>query len=55
MVYKTWRESDPEKSVRFYAPLIAGIGLLTTSADNLAKPIDLRILRELSTELKKMT
>ncbi len=53
MVYKTWRDSDPEKSIRFYASLIADIGLLTTNVDNLAKPIDLRILRALSTELKK--
>lgn len=53
MEYKMWRDSDPEKSIRFYAALIAGIGLLTTSADNLAKPIDLGILRALSAELKK--
>lgn len=53
MNYKTWRNSDPEKSVRFYASLIAGIGLLTTSADNLAKPIDLGILHALSAELQK--
>jgi NitT/TauT family transport system substrate-binding protein len=53
MVYKTWRDSDPEKSIRFYASLIADVGLLTTNADNLVKPIDLQILRALSTELKK--
>ncbi len=53
MEYKTWRNSDPEKSVRFYAPLIADVGLLTTSVDNFAKAIDVRIVRELSTELKK--
>lgn len=48
-----WRESDPEKSVRFFAPLLSDTGLMKTILDDLLKTPDLRILGELKTELKK--
>jgi NitT/TauT family transport system substrate-binding protein len=48
-----WRDSDPEKSVRFFAPLLTDTGLMKITLDDLLKTVDLRILRELKTELKK--
>ncbi len=53
MVPANWRELDAEKSVRFYGQLLADVGLLKTTVDEVAKALDLRILRELRTELKK--
>jgi NitT/TauT family transport system substrate-binding protein len=53
MVPVDWRSYDPEKAVRFYAPLLSDVGVLTTSADDLLKALDLRIYKELVTELKK--
>ncbi|HEY3218507.1 MAG TPA: ABC transporter substrate-binding protein [Candidatus Limnocylindria bacterium] len=53
MVPLDWRTSDLEKAVRFYAPLLTDAGVLKASADDALKAIDLKIFRELSTELKK--
>ncbi len=53
MVPVNWRELDAEKSLRFYGALLAGVGLMKISVDEFAKALDLRILGELRTELKK--
>jgi NitT/TauT family transport system substrate-binding protein len=53
MVPLDWRTYDLEKAVRFYAPLLTDVGLLKASTDDLLKAIDLKIFKELSTELKK--
>ena len=53
MVPVAWRDSDPEKSVRFFAPLLTDTGLMKITLDDLLKTVDLRILRELKTELTK--
>ncbi len=47
------KDADPEKTVRFFAPQLADTGLSKLSADDLANALDLRLLRELRTELKK--
>jgi hypothetical protein len=48
-----WRSYDPEKAVRFYAPLLSDVGVLTANVDDLLKALDLRIYKELVTALKK--
>jgi len=53
MVPLDWRTYDLEKAIRFYAPLLTDVGVLKTSADDLVKAVDLKIFKELSTELKK--
>ncbi len=53
MVPLDWRTYDLEKAIRFYVPLLTDVGVLKTSADDLVKSIDLKIFKELSTELKK--
>jgi NitT/TauT family transport system substrate-binding protein len=53
MVPVAWRDSDPDKSVRFFAPLLIDTGLMKITLDDLLKALDLRILRELKAELKK--
>jgi NitT/TauT family transport system substrate-binding protein len=53
MVPLDWRTYDLEKAVRFYTPLLKDVGLLTASADDLLKAVDLKYFKELSTELKK--
>jgi NitT/TauT family transport system substrate-binding protein len=53
MVPLDWRSYDLEKAVRFYAPLLTDVGLLKASTDDLLKAVDLKIFKELSTELKK--
>lgn len=53
MVPLDWRTYDQEKAVRFYAPLLMDVGVLKASTDDLLKAIDLRIFKELTTELKK--
>ena len=53
MVPLDWRSYDLEKAVRFYTPLLTDVGVLKTSTDDLLKAIDLKIFKELSTELKK--
>jgi NitT/TauT family transport system substrate-binding protein len=51
MVPLDWRNYDVEKAVRFYAPLLPGV--LKASTDDLLKALDLKIFKELSSELKK--
>jgi NitT/TauT family transport system substrate-binding protein len=53
MVPLDWRAYDLEKAVRFYAPLFKDVGLVTASVDDFVKVLDLKIFKELSTELKK--
>jgi NitT/TauT family transport system substrate-binding protein len=53
MVPLDWRTYDPEKAVRFYAPLLTDVGLLKATTDDLLKAVDLKIFKELATELKK--
>lgn len=53
MVPLDWRAYDLEKAIRFYAPLLKDVGVLTASADDLVKALDLKIFKELSAELKK--
>ena len=53
MVPLDWRSYDLEKAVRFYAPLLTDVGVLKTSTDDLLRAVDLKIFKELSTELKK--
>jgi NitT/TauT family transport system substrate-binding protein len=53
MVPLDWRTYDLEKAVRFYAPLLTDVGLVKASTDDVLKAIDLKIFKELSTELKK--
>jgi NitT/TauT family transport system substrate-binding protein len=53
MVPLDWRSYDLEKAIRFYAPLLTDVGQLKATPDDLLKAIDLRIFKELSTELKK--
>lgn len=52
MVPANWRDLDAEKSMRFYGPLLAAAGM-RISIDEVVKALDLRILRELRTELRK--
>jgi NitT/TauT family transport system substrate-binding protein len=53
MVPLDWRTYDLEKAVRFYGPLLTDVGLVKASTDDVLKAIDLKIFKELSTELKK--
>ena len=53
MVPLDWRSYDVEKAIRFYVPFLADSGLLKSSADDLLKSVDLKIYKELSTELKR--
>jgi NitT/TauT family transport system substrate-binding protein len=53
MVPGNWRDLDAEKSVRFFSALLADVGLLKIGVDEVVKAVDLRILRELRTELKR--
>jgi hypothetical protein len=53
MVPVDWRTSDVDKSIRFFAPLLNDTGLSKLTADEIAKVADLRIFKELKSELKK--
>jgi len=53
MVPVDWRTSDPEKSVRFFMPLLASAALTRVATDDIVKAIDVRILNELKTEVRK--
>lgn len=53
MVPGNWRDLDVEKSVRFFGQLLADVGLLRISVDDVAKAVDPRILRELKAELPR--
>jgi NitT/TauT family transport system substrate-binding protein len=53
MLSFNWRDLDADKSLRFHGALLAETGLMKISVDELAKSLDLRILNELRTELKK--
>lgn len=52
MVPLDWRTYDVEKAIRFYVPLLADTGM-KSSADDLLRSVDLKIYKELSTELKR--
>jgi NitT/TauT family transport system substrate-binding protein len=53
MVPLDWRTYDLEKAVRFYAPLLTDVGLLKATTPDLLAGLDLKIFKDLSTELKK--
>jgi NitT/TauT family transport system substrate-binding protein len=53
MVPLEWRAYDLEKAVRFYAPLLTDVGVLKASTGDILKAVDIKIYKELSTELKK--
>ena len=53
MLTFNWRDLDADKSLRVSGAILADTGLMKISVDELAKSLDLRILRELQTELKK--
>ena len=51
--YRTWREYDPEDSLRFYALRLHEVGMITSSPNKLiAEGTDWRFLNELKRELK---
>jgi NitT/TauT family transport system substrate-binding protein len=51
--YRTWREYDPEDSLRFYALRLHEVGMITSSPNQLiAEGTDWRYLNELKRELK---
>jgi NitT/TauT family transport system substrate-binding protein len=51
--YRTWREYDPEDSLRFYALRLHEVGMITSSPNQLiAAGADWRFLNELKRELK---
>ena len=52
MVPANWRDLDMERSLRFYAQLLADVGLLKVSVDDIVRTVDLRILEELRAELR---
>jgi len=41
-----------ERAVPFYAPLLTDVGVLKATIDDVLKAVDLKIFKELSTELK---
>lgn len=53
MVPANWRDLDPERSIRFYGQLLADVGLLKVSVDDMVRTVDLRILQELRAELRR--
>jgi NitT/TauT family transport system substrate-binding protein len=53
MVPANWRDLDMERSLRFYAQLLADVGLLRVSVDDIVRTVDLRILQELKAELRR--
>ena len=53
MVPLAWRESDPEKSVRFFAPLLTDTGLMKITVDDVLRTLDVRDLRDIQADLKK--
>jgi NitT/TauT family transport system substrate-binding protein len=53
MVPANWRDLDMERSIRFYGQLLADIGLLKGSVEDMVRTIDSRILEELRVELRR--
>lgn len=52
MVPANWRDLDMERSLRFYAQLLADVGLLKVSVADILRTVDRRILEELRAELR---
>lgn len=52
MVPANWRALDMERSLRFYAQLLADVGLLKVGVDDIIRTVDPRILEELRAELR---
>jgi NitT/TauT family transport system substrate-binding protein len=51
--YNTWREYDPEDTVRFYALRLRDAGIIKSSPDEIiAKGTDRHFLNQLKKELK---
>ncbi|HEV8338530.1 MAG TPA: ABC transporter substrate-binding protein [bacterium] len=53
MVPANWRDLDMERSLRFYAQLLADVGLLKVSVDDVVQTADSRILEEVQAELRR--
>jgi len=53
MVPANWRDLVPERGIRFYGQLLADVGLLKASVDDMVRTIDSRILHELRAELRR--
>jgi NitT/TauT family transport system substrate-binding protein len=53
MVPANWRDLDAERSLRFYGQLLADVGLLKVSVEDMVRTIDSRILEELRVELRR--
>ncbi|MDR7554136.1 MAG: ABC transporter substrate-binding protein [Armatimonadota bacterium] len=52
MVPANWRDLDMERSLRFYARLVADVGLLTVGVDEVVRTVEPRIFDELRAELR---
>ena len=53
MVPANWRDLDMERSLRFYAQLLADVGLLKVSVEDIVRTLDRRLLEELRAELRR--
>ncbi len=53
MVPANWRDLDVERSLRFHTQLLADVGLLKVSVDDVLRTADLRFFAELKSELRK--
>jgi NitT/TauT family transport system substrate-binding protein len=53
MVPANWRDLDLERTLRFYGQLLADVGLLRASVNDMVAVLDQRILDDLRAELKK--
>lgn len=53
MVPANWRDLDVERSIRFYGQLLADVGVLKVSVEDMVGTIDLRIFQELRAELRR--
>ena len=53
MVPANWRDLDLERALRFYGQLLADVGLLKVSVEDVVRTIDWTILNELKAELRR--
>lgn len=53
MVPANWRDLDTERSIRFYGQLLADVGLLKVSVDDMVRTFDPRILEDMRAELRR--
>jgi len=53
MVPANWRDLDVDSTIRFWGRLLADVGLLKVSVDDMVRTFDPRILQELRAELRR--